>query len=320
MFCRCWSDADGCGDSHRMQGVTNRRLLLVHAHPDDESSQSSGTIAKYIDEGAQVTLVTCTLGERGEILVPEWEHYSPEELGRKRVAELEAACACMGLDDQVFLGGVGAYHDTGMAIDDDGKVVPPTDMPDNAFWKADLLEAANHLVKIIRDRRPQVLITYDAFGGYGHPDHIQAHRVAMYAMTLAASPSHEPELGPAWQVQRAVWGTYNTEAWRRALPQIREAGMIPEEFEEQFSAREQRMLSADDSRISAIVPIGEYATVCRNALGEHRSQVNIEDPFWKIHGFVQAIENGGEAYLYACGVPFPNPGTVSSDLFEGLDV
>lgn len=303
-----------------MQGVTNRRLLFVHAHPDDESSQSAGSIAKYASEGAQVTLVTCTLGERGEILVPEWEHYSPQELGKKRIAELEAAMAHMGLTDHEFLGGAGTYHDTGMAIDDEGKVIAPPDAPDGAFWNADLLEAANHLVKIIRSRRPQVLVTYNPFGGYGHPDHIQAHRVAMYAMTLAAAPSHAPELGEAWQVQRALWGAYNTIAWRKAIPLIRERGMIPESFEEQFSAREQRMLKASDDHIAAVVPLTGFADICRNALGEHKSQVNITDPFWQIHGFVQTIDGAGEAYEFGCGVPFPDGDGPSADLFAGLDL
>lgn len=172
---------------------TPGRILFVHAHPDDESSQSAGTLIRYVDEGAHVTLVTCTLGELGEILVEDWVHFSPQELGLHRIQELAAALRIMGVTDHVWLGGVGHYHDSGMARDVNGDACPPDELPGGAFWAADLLEAANHLVAVIRDRRPHVVSTYDTFGGYGHPDHIQAHRVTMYACLLAGVPSHRPD-------------------------------------------------------------------------------------------------------------------------------
>ena len=153
--------------------------MFVHAHPDDESSQSPATMSRYVDEGAQVTLVTCTLGELGEILVPELEHLSPKELGAHRIGELTRAMETLGVTDHVWLGGQGHYHDSGMATDEQGNVIPRDELPEGAFWAADLLEAADHLVALIRDRRPQVIATYDQNGNYGHPDHIQAHREAM---------------------------------------------------------------------------------------------------------------------------------------------
>ena len=165
-----------------------RRLLLVHAHPDDESIGTGATIARYAAEGAQVTLVTCTLGELGEVIPPELAHLATggDRLGEHRITELAAACAALGIGDQRFLGGPGRWRDSGMMG------LPSNDDPD-CFWQADLATAAAELAEVILDVRPQVLVTYDANGFYGHPDHIQAHRVAGAAITLAA---------PRWRVAK----------------------------------------------------------------------------------------------------------------------
>jgi N-acetyl-1-D-myo-inositol-2-amino-2-deoxy-alpha-D-glucopyranoside deacetylase len=160
-----------------------RRLLLVHAHPDDEVIGTGATMARYAAEGAQVTLVTCTLGEEGEIHVPalaQLEARQADQLGGYRIGELDRACAALGVADHRFLGGAGRYRDSGMMGLD------TNDHP-RAFWRADVDEAAGHLVEVMREVRPQVLITYDGNGFYGHPDHIQAHRVAMRAAELAGA-------------------------------------------------------------------------------------------------------------------------------------
>jgi N-acetyl-1-D-myo-inositol-2-amino-2-deoxy-alpha-D-glucopyranoside deacetylase len=157
------------------------RLLLVHAHPDDESIGTGATMAKYAAEGALVTLVTCTLGEEGEIIPPSLAHLAAgkeDRLGEYRIGELDAACAVLGVTDHRFLGGAGRWRDSGMmgtAANDDPR----------CFWRADVDEAARALLDVIREVRPQVLVTYDANGFYGHPDHIQAHRVAWRAFELA---------------------------------------------------------------------------------------------------------------------------------------
>jgi N-acetyl-1-D-myo-inositol-2-amino-2-deoxy-alpha-D-glucopyranoside deacetylase len=158
-----------------------RRLLLVHPHPDDEVIGSGATMAHYVADGAHVTLVTCTLGEEGEIWVPELAQLAAAEadqLGGYRFVELERACAALGVTDHRFLGGAGHYRDSGMMG------LPTNDHP-RAFWRADLDEAAGLLAKIMHEVRPQVMITDDDHGFYGHPDHIQAHRVAMRAAELA---------------------------------------------------------------------------------------------------------------------------------------
>jgi N-acetyl-1-D-myo-inositol-2-amino-2-deoxy-alpha-D-glucopyranoside deacetylase len=161
--------------------ISGRRLLLVHAHPDDESIGTGATMARYAAEGAQVTLVTCTLGELGEIIPPPLSYLAEGDggrLGEYRIGELNAACAELGVTDHRFLGGPGRWRDSGMmgtAGNDDPR----------CFWRADVDEAADALLGVIREVRPQVLVTYDANGFYGHPDHIQAHRVAMRAFERA---------------------------------------------------------------------------------------------------------------------------------------
>jgi N-acetyl-1-D-myo-inositol-2-amino-2-deoxy-alpha-D-glucopyranoside deacetylase len=161
-------------------------LLLVHAHPDDESIGTGATMAKYAAQGARVTLVTCTLGELGEILPPDLAHLAADredKLGEYRIGELAAACAALGVSDHRFLGGAGRWRDSGMIG------TPGNDDP-RCFWRADLDEAAAALAGVIAEVRPQVLVSYDSNGGYGHPDHIQAHRVTRRAFDLAAAGPH----------------------------------------------------------------------------------------------------------------------------------
>ena len=170
-----------------------RRLLLVHAHPDDESIGTGATIARYAAEGAQVTLVTCTRGELGEVIPPGLAHLATDgdRLGEHRITELAAACAALGIRDQRFLGGPGRWRDSGMMG------LAANDSPD-CFWQADLATAAAELAQVILEVRPQVLVTYDRFGYYGHPDHIQAHRVTSAAIPLAADPAQ----AQPWQVAK----------------------------------------------------------------------------------------------------------------------
>ena len=160
---------------------SGQRLLLVHAHPDDESIGTGATMARYAAEGVRVTLVTCTLGEHGEIIPPSLAHLAAESedrLGEYRIGELAAACAELGVTDHRFLGAPGRWRDSGMMGTD------ANDDP-RCFWRADVNQAADALLAVIRDIRPQVLVTYDANGFYGHPDHIQAHRVACRAFQQA---------------------------------------------------------------------------------------------------------------------------------------
>lgn len=199
----------------------DRRLLLVHAHPDDETIGQGALMAKYAADGAQVSLVTCTLGEEGEVLVPELEHLAAaneDKLGPYRIGELRDAMDALGVTDWQFLGEDGKYRDSGMMGE-------PSNEREDCFWQADLLEAAADLVPVIREKRPQVLITYNDFGGYGHPDHIQAHRVAMYGAQLAAAPGFRPELGEPWKIEKIYWSANPFSQIRKGIEELRASGV-----------------------------------------------------------------------------------------------
>ncbi len=195
-----------------MNQLPSHRLLLVHAHPDDETINNGATMAGYRSQGAAVTLVTCTRGEEGEVLVPSLAHLAAaqeDSLGKYREGELAAAMNELGVTDFQFLGAPERqYRDSGMMG------TPPNQRP-NSFWQADLDEASARLVAIIRDRKPQVLISYDEQGGYGHPDHIKAHQIAMRAAELAADP--EFGSGEPWEISKIYWSAIPRSALHGSL-------------------------------------------------------------------------------------------------------
>ncbi len=195
-----------------MNQLPSHRLLLVHAHPDDETINNGATMAGYRSQGAAVTLVTCTRGEEGEVLVPSLAHLAAaqeDSLGKYREGELAAAMNELGVTDFQFLGAPEReYRDRGMMG------TPPNQRP-NSFWQADLDEASARLVAIIRDRKPQVLISYDEQGGYGHPDHIKAHQIAMRAAELAADP--EFGSGEPWEISKIYWSAIPRSALHGSL-------------------------------------------------------------------------------------------------------
>jgi len=193
----------------------DRRLLLVHAHPDDESINNGATMARYAAEGVRVTLVTCTRGELGEVIPPELAHLAADRdgtLGAHRAGELAAAMAALGVTDHRFLdtvpgAGPRRYHDSGMAWGPDGRAVPdpgmrPGDADVAPFALVDVEHAAARLAAVLREVRPHVVVGYDPGGGYGHPDHVQAHLVTTRAVELAREAGAG---GPPWPVPKAYW-------------------------------------------------------------------------------------------------------------------
>src|SRR6476646_1693565 len=259
--------------------TADQRLLLVHAHPDDESINQGATMAKYGAEGRGVTLVTCTAGELGEILVPELEHLSPEQLAEHRRGELEDAMKCLGVTDHRWLGGFGTYRDSGMKWHADGHAVAADDVHANAFCHADLTEAANHLVEVIREVRPQVLVTYDQFGGYGHPDHIQAHRVAMYAAMLAAVPSYRRDLGEAWDIAKIYWGAMSESRMRAGLRALRDAGDTTT-FEGMDPDGPLPHFVSPDEDLAAVVDATDHVERKLAAMRAHATQITTDGPFF----------------------------------------
>jgi N-acetyl-1-D-myo-inositol-2-amino-2-deoxy-alpha-D-glucopyranoside deacetylase len=299
----------------------DRRLLLVHAHPDDETIANGATMARYAAEGAQVTLVTCTLGEEGEVLVPDLEHlaaHRDDGLGRHRIGELAAAMAELGVTDHRFLGGPGHYRDTGMGWTEAGMATVPADVRADAFWLADLREAADHLVEIIREVRPQVLVTYDEFGGYGHPDHIQAHRVATYASALAAVPSYRLDLGSSWEVSKIYWNTFPRSVVDEAIARSREDGSS---FFGIQSADEFGMVVPDDA-VAAAIDGTDHFDRKMAAMKAHATQITLDGPFFALSEEVGQLVWGWEYYRLAKGLV----GSVDadsgreSDLFAGVAV
>ncbi|MFN8127078.1 MAG: N-acetyl-1-D-myo-inositol-2-amino-2-deoxy-alpha-D-glucopyranoside deacetylase [Candidatus Nanopelagicales bacterium] len=286
-----------------------RRLLVVHAHPDDEVLTTGGVLAKHTAAGDQVTLVTCTLGEEGEILLPEIAHLAADQhddLGSHRIEELAASMAALGIEDNRILGGPGTYRDSGMMGE------PSNDRP-HCFWRADLREAADHLVGVIREIRPQVLVTYDDFGGYGHPDHIQAHRVAMYATQLAAVASYRPDLGDPWDIPRIFWTALPKSSVRAGIEALRAAGDTSD-----FAAMDPDDLpfAVEDDVIAAAVDVTEQLPAKRAAMAAHASQINLEGGFFALSNNLGSPVFGKEFFRLAKG---DLPGTdVVDDLFVGL--
>ena len=298
-----------------------RRLLLVHAHPDDECINHGATMAKYVAEGCAVTLVTCTGGERGEILVPELEHLAwdrENRLGEHRRGELADAMEILGVTDFRFLGGFGTYSDSGMSWHPDGHAVAADLVSDRAFWHADLTEASDHLVAVIREVRPQVLITYDQFGGYGHPDHIQAHRVATYAADLAAVPSYRPELGAPWDIAKIYWGAIADSQMREGLRSVRAAGN-----DEVFAPFDPEgalpPFVVADELVSTVIDAGAYASQKLNALRAHRTQVTEDSDYFAFSRVLGDQVLGVEHFRIAKGAPADlDANGVEVDLFAGL--
>ncbi|WP_141014292.1 N-acetyl-1-D-myo-inositol-2-amino-2-deoxy-alpha-D-glucopyranoside deacetylase [Nocardioides sambongensis] len=307
-----------------MTSTPGHRLLLVHAHPDDESIGQGATMAKYVAEGRGVTLVTCTAGEMGEILVPELVHLAADrddKLGEHRAGEIANAMAALGVTDHRFLGGLGTYRDSGMAWHADGHAVGDPEViakHPNAFWNADLTEAASHLVAVIREVRPQVLVTYDEFGGYGHPDHIQAHRVAMYAAQLAAAPSYRRDLGEAWEIAKIYWGAISETRIRDGLRKLREAGDTTS-FEGMDPDGDLPPMFRSDEDITAEVDACAHLDAKMDALRAYPTQITTDGPFFALSNNVGAEAFGLEQFTLVKGAAGPTgPNGWEDDLFAGI--
>ena len=289
-----------------------RRILFVHAHPDDETIASGATMAKMADAGAHVALVTCTLGEEGEVLVPELAHLAAQEqdeLGAHRRLELSQALVQLGVSDHEYLGGAGRYRDSGMMGLD-------TNLSDNCFWQADLLEAATFLVATLRRVRPQVVVTYDDFGQYGHPDHIQAHRVTSYALVLAAAPSFRPDLGEAWDAPKVYWTALPKSAVKRGVEAFIAAG--GQGF---FGLQEGEDLpwALDDELVTTKVVALDQEPKKMAALRAHLSQVGEVNDFFRMSELIGPEAMGVEYFRLARGrLGDAGPDGLEDDLFAGL--
>lgn len=300
--------------------TADRRLVLVHAHPDDESISTGVTMAKYAAEGAHVTLVTCTLGEMGEVLVPELEHLAADRddaLGEHRRGELAAAMAELGVTDHRLLGGPGRFRDSGMKWDENGHATAADEIHDNAFWHADLVEAANPLVEVLREVRPQVLVTYDEFGAYGHPDHVQAHRVAHYAAVLAAIRSYRPDLGEAWDVPKIYWTAMSASRMREGLREARASG--DNAFFEGMDPDNLPPFAIEDEYLDAEIEAPALVPAKLAAMKAHATQITPDGMFFAMGEDLAVQAWGWEHFRLVKGERGPvGPRGLEEDLFAGL--
>ena len=247
------------------------RLLHVHAHPDDESSKGAATTAKYVAEGVDVLVATCTGGERGSILNPAMDR--PDVLAnisRIRREEMDRARSILGIE-QTWLG----FVDSGLP---EGEPLPP--LPDGCFALMDLEEATAPLVKVIRTFRPHVITTYDENGGYPHPDHIMCHKISVAAFDAAADPNRYPDLGTPWQPLKLY---YSFTFHRNRVVALHEA-MISRGLESPYAERLRDWPEdlAHAARVTTRVPCAEYFAVRDRALLAHATQVDPEGPWFSI--------------------------------------
>jgi len=282
-----------------------KRLLLVHAHPDDETINNGVTMAKYAASGAQVTLVTCTRGEEGEVLVTELANLASDKddkLGEHREVELKDAMAQLGINDFRFLGAPNKkWRDSGM-------MGTTQNERGDVFWQADLDEASHELVKIILEIKPQVLITYDEFGGYGHPDHIKAHRVAMRAAELAAEQG--------WQISKIYWNTMPRSVIQMGIEKMKEVGS---DF---FGAQSADDLpfAKPDELVTTVVNAPEYVPQKLEAMKAHATQISVDGPFFALSNNLGLSVWGDEYYTLVKGekvAPFDSNGR-ELDIFAGV--
>ncbi|MCV7030505.1 N-acetyl-1-D-myo-inositol-2-amino-2-deoxy-alpha-D-glucopyranoside deacetylase [Mycobacterium sherrisii] len=293
------------------------RLLFVHAHPDDESLSNGATIAYYAARGAQVSVVTCTLGEEGEVIGDRWAGLAvdhADQLGGYRVGELTAALRALGVEGPHYLGGAGRFRDSGMA----GTEPRQRSGGRRRFIDADEHEAVGALVAIIREQRPHVVVTYDPNGGYGHPDHIHAHTITTAAVAAAAESIDYP--GRPWAVPKFYWTVLATDAFTVGWRALEPADLLPQWT---IPPPEEFDFGYPDEKIDAVVAGTPEALAAKvAALTAHATQVVVGPTRRAL-----ALSNdlalpilGDEHYVLVAGSAGARDGRGwETDLLAGLD-
>ncbi len=250
------------------------RLMAVHAHPDDESSKGAATMARYVDEGVDVLVVTCTGGERGSILNPALKDRKDIEdnISEIRRDEMDRARAILGVRQQ-WLG----FVDSGLP---EGDPLPP--LPEGCFGLSPLEEGIERLVTAMRNFRPHVVTTYDEFGGYPHPDHVRCHEISVGAFDAAPDPDRFPDAGEPWQPLKLYYDVGFSMARTTALHDAMLERGIESPFEEWFKRREDWMEKRRPPVITTRVPVADWFERRDAALLAHATQVDPNGWFFKI--------------------------------------
>jgi mycothiol S-conjugate amidase len=246
------------------------RLMAVHAHPDDESSKGAATMARYVAEGVSVLVVTCTGGERGDVLNPRLKD-DPEvaaNIREIRKAEMEAARRILGVD-QAWLG----FVDSGLPEGD-----PPPPLPEGCFALQDVTVAAEPLVRLMREFRPQVVTTYDENGGYPHPDHVQCHRVSVEAFDAAGDPDRYPDAGEAWQPLKL----YYNQGFSKARVVAMHEALLARGLESPYAGWIEHWGDHPERKITTRVPCGDYFETRDRALLAHATQIDPDGPWFSV--------------------------------------
>ncbi len=296
----------------KLVGMETARLLFVHAHPDDETLTTGATIAHYAARGAQVQVITCTLGEEGEVIGERWAQLGAggaDQLGGYRIGELTAALAALGVDRPRFLGGPGRWRDSGMAG-------TPARHHQQRFIDGDFDQQVDALDAVIAELRPHVVVTYDPTGGYGHPDHVRAHRVTTAAVEAAS-----------WRVPKLYWTVTSASAMVLGLAALTD---VPERWtritEEQLGSGVRGLHGLHgfgDDEIDAALELSDQLPAKVEALRAHQTQISVSGDgraFALSNNLALPVE-AREYYVLAAGKAGERDGRGwETDLLAGLTV
>ncbi|MHC1559863.1 N-acetyl-1-D-myo-inositol-2-amino-2-deoxy-alpha-D-glucopyranoside deacetylase [Actinomycetospora sp. C-140] len=278
-------------------------LLLVHAHPDDETITCGGVMALAAAAGVPTTLVTCTRGEQGEVIPPELRHLTGDALGEFREGELARACAALGVTDHRWLGHAGRWHDSGMVLAGAGiRAAAPASLDAGAFAAPDGFDAqVEALVAVLREVAPRVVVTYDERGGYGHPDHVRAHEVTLAAVAVVdpaataisvaatAAPHDDVDAGLAVLRRRAWLGV--------PVPPVDDLPTVP------------------DATITTRVALGGARVAKLAALRAHATQISVYDDGREPPAFALSNDLAQPVLPTECFVHLRGPAGAPDDLF-----
>jgi N-acetyl-1-D-myo-inositol-2-amino-2-deoxy-alpha-D-glucopyranoside deacetylase len=281
--------------------VSDLALLCVHPHPDDESIACGGVLARYADAGRRVGVVTCTGGEEGENLAGI--ELGDEELVSHRRRELRDALAILGVHEHRYLG----YRDSGMVG------TPANDHPE-AFHRADLYEASARLARVLRETRPDVVVSDDEHGTYGHPDHVKAHRVTERAVAMAADPWWVTDDLAPWQVRKRYVYTVARSRMFAMHQRLLDEGLASPFGERPVEAPDDLELGVPDDDITTTVEVSAVLDRKRAAMAAHRSQIGEDSFFLNLPDAVARDFFGHEHFVLLHG----DPGPREDDLFDGL--